>query len=91
MIASFEAVLKTYDTKGKPTKEQKKVAAEKLLLEAKIDLAHVKKAKTNYEYQGDGKAMYEDVVAIGKEIEELKKKLAEMIPKLKADVVGVEG
>jgi hypothetical protein len=61
VIGESETVLKAYDTKGKATKEQKKIDAKKLLLQAKVDLAEIKKCKINYEYQGDGAAQYSDV------------------------------
>ena len=90
MIDGCAEILKAYDTKGKSTKEQKKVDAKKLLVQAKLDLAIVKHSKLNYEYQGTGAAQYSDVVKAAAEIERLKKKFAEMSVKLKADVIGVE-
>jgi hypothetical protein len=90
LIDGCAEILKAYDTKGKSTKEQKKVDAKKLLVQAKLDLAIVKHSKLNYEYQGTGAAQYSDVVKAAAEIERLKKKFAEMSVKLKADVIGVE-
>jgi hypothetical protein len=90
LIAESEGILKGYDTKGKATKEQKKVDAKKLLLQAKLDLAEVKKQKINYEYQGDGSAQHTDVMKASAEIDRLKKKIAGMTAKLKEDVTAVD-
>jgi uncharacterized protein YukE len=89
-IENCGAVLKVYDTKGKPTKEQKKVEAQKLLLQAKLDLAEVKKSKVNYEYQSEDTAQYADVLKAIAKVDSLKKKLTDMATKLKNDVAIVD-
>jgi hypothetical protein len=97
LIDECKVVLKTYDTKGKQTKDQKKAAAEKLLLEAKLDLAQVKQAKLNYSYMGNSKndqddvsAQWSDVKKASEKVQSLKSKIAARFPQLKEDVVTVD-
>lgn len=90
LVEECSGVLKNYDTKGKPTKIQKQENAKKMLLQAKLDLAEIKKEKINYEYQGDGKAQWPDVKKAIEKVESLKKKLEELMKKTKAEIVLVE-
>ncbi|MCC6586115.1 MAG: hypothetical protein IT168_05300 [Bryobacterales bacterium] len=69
---------------------QKQENAKKMLLQAKLDLAEIKKAKINYEYQGDGTAQWPDVKKAIEKVESSKKKLEELMKKTKAEIVIVE-
>jgi hypothetical protein len=89
-IDQFKGVLKAYDTKGKDTKIKKKANAEKMLLEAKLVLAQVKREKINDSYQDKGPAQWSDVVKATAKVESLKKKLAETLKTLKSDIVVVD-